>query len=128
MRAVGERAIVSIQNPIALPPRNELQPDLALLKPVSHRYRTHLPTATDILLLIEVADTTLAYDRDVKIPLYAVHGIEEVWLVDVRSAGLIVFRKPVGQTYGQVLTPSHSESISPVTLPDVMIRVVDLSS
>ena len=70
-RHVGDRAIVSTQNPVILPPDSEPQPDIALLKPSADRYRNALPTASDVLLIIEVADTTLDYDRTIKLPRYA---------------------------------------------------------
>ncbi len=67
-RQIGELAIVSVQNPIALPPHNEPQPDIALLKPRADDYESALPTADDVLLVVEIADTTLNYDRDAKLP------------------------------------------------------------
>src|SRR5262245_36077643 len=92
--AVGKHAIVSTRNPILLPPRSEPQPDIALLKPSADDYETRLPTARDILLLIEVADATIAYDRDVKIPLYAQHAVAEVWLFDIQARVATLYRRP----------------------------------
>ena len=76
--------VVWAQNPLSFPPASEPQPDLALLKPRSDDYLNSLPTADDVVLVIEGSDTTLAYDRDVKVPLYASQGIPECWLIDPR--------------------------------------------
>ena len=81
--AVGDHAIVWTQNPIALPPRDEPQPDICLLQPRADDYEGNLPLAAEVLLVIEVSDTTLAYDLDVKVPLYARHGIPDVWILSV---------------------------------------------
>jgi Uma2 family endonuclease len=125
-RLDDDRALVSYQNPITLPPKNEPQPDIALLKPATHRYKTTLPLASDVLLVVEVADTTLSYDRDVKIPIYAQNGIAEVWLFDVQTELLIVFRAPVSGVYTSVFTLQQTESIAPLLLSDVTISLVDL--
>jgi Uma2 family endonuclease len=80
-RLLGERVQVSVQNPIDLDERTQPQPDLVLLRPRDDYFSNAHPTATDILLLIEVAETSGDYDRQIKVPLYARHGIDEVWLV-----------------------------------------------
>jgi len=119
--AAETQTIVSTQNPIALPPQSEPQPDVALLSPRADDYRDNLPTAADVLLLIEVADTTLAYDRDIKIPIYARPGIPEVWLFDLHSRSLSVHRDPGPNGYQKVLMPGSNETVSPVLLPYVKI-------
>jgi len=124
-QAVGKLAIVSTQNPIALPAQNEPQPDIAILKPRDDDYEGQLPAAQDVLLLVEVADTTLAYDRDVKVPIYARHGIVEVWLVDVNTRQLFVHRDPTPNGYQQVFIPSHTEKLSLFALSDVVIDLGD---
>jgi Uma2 family endonuclease len=124
--AVGNDAIVSTQNPIALPPDNEPQPDIALLKPRSDDYEGRLPGATDALLVIEVADTTLAYDRDIKIPVYARHGIPEVWLFDLQGGSLFVHREPGPKGYQRVLTPKRNETASPLLLPNIKIDLAEV--
>ncbi|HEY0202947.1 MAG TPA: Uma2 family endonuclease [Acetobacteraceae bacterium] len=93
--AVGERALVSVQGPVRLPPRSEPQPDLALLRPPVDRYEAVLPGPADVFLLVEVSDSTLARDRDVKAPLYAAHGIPEYWLVDLEARHVLVHRDPL---------------------------------
>jgi len=124
--AVRQEAIVSTQNPIALPPQNEPQPDIALLEARADDYEKGLPTAADVLLIIEVADTTLAYDRDIKIPVYARHGISEVWLFDIQSGSLLVHRDPGPKGYQRILTPKKNETVSPLLLPSVKIDLAEV--
>jgi Uma2 family endonuclease len=121
-RAVGSRAIVATQNPIMLPPDSELQPDVALLKPRADYYESSLPGPADVFLIIEVADATLAYDRDVKIPLYAQHAIPEIWLVDVQSGSLSIYRDPSPRGFQQVLIAAHTDTVSPAMVPGPMAR------
>ena len=86
MSRLGGRAIVQVQNPVEFPEElSELQPDIALLRPRPDFYRAAHPRAADVLLLIEVADTTLRLDRRVKIPLYGRAGVLEAWLLDLTS-------------------------------------------
>ena len=125
-QCIGDQAIVSVQNPIALPPHNEPQPDLALLKPRADDYEGKLPSAEDILLVIEVADTTLAYDRDAKMPIYARHDIVETWLVDIQGQTVSIYQEPGKNGYRRILTPTRNESITPTQLPNVVIQLVDI--
>ena len=125
-QCIGDQAIVSVQNPIALPPHNEPQPDLALLKPRADDYEGKLPSAEDILLVIEVADTTLAYDRDAKMPIYARHDIVETWLVDIQGQTVSIYQEPGKNGYRRLLTPTRNESITPTQLPNVVIQLVDI--
>jgi len=125
-QSIGAQAIVSVQNPIALPPRNEPQPDVTLLKPRGDDYESGLPGAEDILLVIEVADTTVAYDRDVKMPIYARYGIIEAWLVDIQAGSLSIFLDPGEKGYRRLLSPTKTETITPSLLPNVSIRLRDL--
>jgi Uma2 family endonuclease len=97
--AVGDRAIVQIQGPLTLDEHTQLQPDLALLKPRSDYYRDAVPGAADVLLVVEVADTSLEKDRSVKLPLFAAHGVPEAWLVDVPDRLVGIYREPEGALY-----------------------------
>ena len=124
--AVGDLAIVSVQNPIALPPHNEPQPDIALLKPRADDYESALPTTDDILLVIEVADTTLNYDRDTKLPIYARHGIAEVWLVDITGQKLTVHREPGPKGYSRLLTTERRDTIAPLLCANAAIQLSEL--
>ncbi|MFC7738705.1 Uma2 family endonuclease [Roseomonas sp. GCM10028921] len=100
--AVGDRGIVSVQNPVRLDDRTEPEPDVAVLRPRDDEYRTATPTAEDVLLIVEVADTSLDYDRAVKQPLYASHGIPELWIVDLAGRLVEVCREPAGDGYASV--------------------------
>ena len=91
---VRGRAIVSTQNPIWLGPHSEPQPDFTLLRPRPDRYRTGLPRAEDVLLVIEIADASLRYDRDIKGPLYALADIPEYWIVNIPERTIEVHRQP----------------------------------
>ncbi|MCE2487883.1 MAG: Uma2 family endonuclease [Desulfurellaceae bacterium] len=84
-RAFARLALVSPQNPIRLSEHSEPQPDFAILRLRADFYRTSHPQPSDVLLVIEVADTSIRHDREVKIPLYARHGIPEVWLLDLHN-------------------------------------------
>ena len=92
--AVGARALIRVQSPVHLDGYNEPEPDIALVRPQARRYRERHPQPSDCLLLIEVAESTLRYDRDVKIALYSRHGIPDAWLIDTGSATLTVYRQP----------------------------------
>lgn len=118
---LGEKVFVSTQNPISLGNRSEPQPDLALLKPVENFYADRLPTATDILLLIEVADSSLVYDREIKIPLYAQHQIPEVWLINLTQNQLECYRDPQNNHYQNQSIFTPNQSLSPLAFPELII-------
>lgn len=124
--AVGNAAIVYPQNPIALPPDSEPQPDMALLRPKASGYGDALPGAADVLLLIEVADTTIEYDRTIKLQLYAEHGIPEVWLFDLRAGVVEVNLEPTNKGYRRLLERKNTDTISPSLLPDVRVMLADV--
>ncbi|MFO1349314.1 MAG: Uma2 family endonuclease [Gammaproteobacteria bacterium] len=119
------KAIVAVQNPILLGDKSEPQPDIALLRWRDDFYSVANPTPDDILLIIEIADTTARYDREVKVPLYARHGIPEVWLVDLRKRRLETYRKLNDGEYGEI-THHRSGSIAPLLLPQAGIDVAEL--
>jgi Uma2 family endonuclease len=121
----GRSAFVSVQNPVSLPPDSEPQPDIALLRS-EFRQRSDLPTATDVLLVIEVADTTVARDEAIKIPLYARHGIPEAWLFDLKNERAMVYRDPGPEGYRTVMSPARDAAISPATKPDLKIRLSEI--
>ena len=85
------RAIVRVQGSVRLSQWSEPEPDLVLLAPSADFYRSELASGTDALLVIEISDSTLRYDRDRKVPLYARHGVPEVWIVDVAGNALLVY-------------------------------------
>lgn len=123
--AVGELAVVSVQNPIELPPHSEPQPDLALLKPYMDKEdRAAIPN--DVLLVVEVADSTLAHDRGPKLRLYAKAGILEVWIADIEGQSIEVYRQPSASSYARKVIHRMGESVSPEALPQVRIQVSDV--
>jgi Uma2 family endonuclease len=120
------RGWVRCQNPVTLRPSSEPQPDLVLARLDPHGYRDHHPHASDILLLVEVAESSLEADRSKKIPLYARSRIPEVWLVNLIAGEVIVHRQPTGAWYGSIHTLPRGDSISPMAFPDVSVAVEDL--
>ena len=124
--AVAGRAIISPQNPIRLGAHSEPQPDIAVLRYRNDFYEASHPQPADVLLLIEVAETTIRYDREVKIPLYARHGIPEVWLIDLQQERVEIYLQPSSEGYRQILRPGKSERIALSLLPDVSILIADL--
>ncbi|MFD3005024.1 Uma2 family endonuclease [Thermus tengchongensis] len=97
----ARKALLQVQDPLRLSPENEPQPDLALLAYREDFYRDKVPEARDALLVVEVADTSLDYDLNVKVPLYARAGVPEVWVVDLARDRVHVFRRPAGEGYGE---------------------------
>lgn len=123
VRAVGDAAIVRVQNPIVLNERSEPQPDLALLRPKPAHYHDAHPEPNDILLVVEVADTSLAFDRKVKLPHYAAAGIPEAWLVDLEHDAIEVHREPTPLGYRDVQTLGRGELVRAALVPSVVIPV-----
>jgi len=114
-------AHVSVQRPLRLDAHNEPEPDLMLLKPRRDDYQSRHPGAADVLLLVEVSETSLAYDRGVKLPLYAKFGVPEVWIVDLKGAAVEVYREPQdGYALKERVT---SGLLAPIALPSVTIDV-----
>jgi len=114
--AAGDKAIVRVQGSIRLHHFLEPQPDLALLRPQPDFYASQLPGPADILLLIEVAESSLAYDRDVKARLYADAGVPEYWLVDLDHDVLLRHREPRSGAYQQVDQHRAGGMLAPAAL------------
>ncbi len=122
--ACGDRAVVSIQNSLRLNRFNEPQPDAALFRPRADNYRTGAPPGpADVLLVVEVADSTLRYDRTVKLPLYARAGIAEVWIVDLHRRVVDVHRAPAGDAYTTVETYGPDGAIALALAPDIRVAL-----
>lgn len=119
-------AIVWPQNPFVVLPDSEPEPDVALLEPRADHYRRALPEPGDVLLIVEVADATLCYDREVKLPLYAESGVREVWIVDVEHEVREAYRTPGRSGYGSIRRVERGERIAPEALPDAMLSVADI--
>lgn len=99
---LGDRAVVSPQNPVVIRPRSEPQPDLLVLRPRAVSYSRELPASQDVLLAVEVADTTVRFDRLVKARLYARAGIPEFWLCLAMDGAIEVYRGPGADAYASV--------------------------
>jgi Uma2 family endonuclease len=124
-RAAG-RAVVSPQNSLILSEVTEPQPDFSVLKWRSDDYMSATPTAADVLLVIEVADSSLRYDRDVKLRFYAESGVPEMWIVDARRRRLLVQRGPAGGSYRSSETLVGGDAAACTALPDLRVEVGDL--
>ncbi len=124
-RLVGDRAIVRVQNPIQLDDYSEPEPDISLLRPRDDFYATAHPLPGDVLLVVEVADTSIGYDREVKLPLYGSMGILEVWIVDLGRRCIDAYRAPIAGGYAERRTYQVDEKLRPAAL-DVEVAVTDL--
>jgi hypothetical protein len=125
VRQAGDRAIVRVQNPVRLGDLSEPEPDLVLARARADFYAAAHPTAADVLLLVEVSDSSHRYDETVKVPLYARYGIPEVWIVDLETDAIQVHRLPAGEAFGSVVSAHPQQTLSPAALPDVRIPVRD---
>jgi Uma2 family endonuclease len=96
-RRAGESVLIRCQNPLRLDDASEPEPDITILRGRADYYTTAHPGPADVLLVIEVADISLAYDLGTKVPLYARHGIPEVWVIDAATRRTQVFRQPVAR-------------------------------
>ena len=123
---LGQRAIVSVQNPIDLGPDSEPQPDLAVLRPRADFYGEAHPGPEDILMVIEVADTSADFDRTVKLPLYARAGIREAWVVDLGSESVEVHQGPAERGYQSVEALRRGQRLVPQAFPDLALAVADV--
>jgi Uma2 family endonuclease len=123
--AVGDRGIVSVGNPVRLTRRSEPQPDFAILKPRDD-YRKTLPRPEDTMLAVEVANTSLDFDRKVKLALYARNGIPEVWIVNLVAGEVEVYREPVGDSDTSCTRPDRSDSLTIEAIPGVLIPVAKI--
>lgn len=120
-----QRVLVRTQGPLQVPPHNEPLPDLLLLKPRPDRYRDALPRPADVLLVVEVSDSTLDRDRDVKIPLYGRQGISEAWLVNVHQKTVSIYRQPCPEGYRNLLELREGAAAAEC-LPDGAVPLAEL--
>ncbi len=122
-KLVPDEFIVSIQNPIRLSENDEPQPDIV----IARRVEDDEPfRPKDIILVIEVAETTYDYDRNVKVPRYADEGIPEVWLVNLPEEAIESFTNPINGVYTEVREYRIGEKIRPALLPSVAVDVSDM--
>ncbi len=117
------RAIVSVQNPIQLDEYSLPQPDVALWKPPSDEYYNRLAGPLEVLLVIEVADSSIRYDRKDKARLYGTAGIADYWIVNLSERRIEVYREPQPDGYRTTTRYAPGETISPLAFPDVALNV-----
>jgi Uma2 family endonuclease len=123
---LGDRAVVRGQYPIRLPGDSEPQPDIVLAQPDFERYRAAHPGPEDILLVVEISDTTLKDDRELKLPLYAQAGIPETWLMNLPDDRIEVYRDPAPEGYRSITLVPRDGAVTPLAFPDVTISCAEL--
>ena len=120
---LGSRAMVSIQNPVCLGKYSEPQPDIAIIKRSEREYITRHPGVSDVYLIIEFAESSIDFDHDVKLPIYAKAGIHEVWIVDLVSECVEIYQEPTSAGYKQMNTKKTSDTFSPSSFSDITVTV-----
>jgi Uma2 family endonuclease len=122
-RQVSQNITVSVQDPIRLDDYSEPQPDVALLRAREDFYAEGHPTPSDVLIVIEVADTSVEYDRDMKVPLYARAAVPEVWLVDLPEDSIEIYTEPQNGAYREFRKARRGETVGSRTIPDLTLSV-----
>ena len=125
-QALGAAAAISVQNPIRLDDHSEPEPDIALLRFREDDYATAHPGPADILVVMEVSDSTLDFDREVKSKRYAAAGIPEMWVMNLPGDCLDRLDQPGPAGYARHTVFRRGEKISPAALPDLELAVADL--
>jgi Uma2 family endonuclease len=120
-----DRAALWVQNPIIVDEENELMPDFSLIRLDVYR-AGEIPKADAVHLVVEVAQTSQAYDQEIKAPLYARGGIPEYWLIDTRKRMMLVHTEPSPRGYRQSRILNLSDIVSPQAFPDFQVKVADL--
>lgn len=123
---VGDQAIISPQNPVQLNEYTEPQPDIAVLRPRDDNYARAHPQANDVLLIIEVSDTSAGYDRTEKLPRYAAAQIGETWIVDVGQQVVEQYTHPVRGQYAHMHKNFPGEVVTSLTVPAIVLDVSDI--
>jgi len=116
---VGDQALVWVQTTVVLGKWTVPEPDLAILAPRKDFYSSRLPSAADILLAVEVSDSTLAFDLGRKALLYARAGIRELWVVDVNAREVHVHRGPAESGYAEVTVAAGEDTVRCLALPEI---------
>ena len=124
--AAGRRAVVQVQGAIRTSDLSQPQPDVALLVPRDDYYAEAHPGPSDVLLVIEVADTSVRFDRDVKLPAYGRAGVAETWVVDLHGGVVEVATGPSDQGYERRARVGRDASLAPTAFPDLRLTVADL--
>jgi Uma2 family endonuclease len=125
-RLFNGKLIVSTQDPIRLDDFSEPQPDIALLRWRDDFYRHAHPTPADVLLIIEVGDSTVESDRSYKIPLYAKAGVQEAWVVNLPDETIELYAEPTGSVYQTAKTFKRGEEVQAHTVVDLLVNAADI--
>jgi len=125
-RTVGDRATVRVRSPLELDGSSEPEPDICVVVPQAGHYAENHPRPTDVLLLVEMADTAVGFDNEVKGPLYASAGIIETWIVDSSAGVVVVARDPQRCGYMDNRRVGAGETVTPLMLPGAAVAVSDL--
>ena len=123
---LGDRGVVWVEDAVRLGDDSIVQPDVAILRPGLRQYRRRVPDAADVFLAVEVASTSLANDRRRKLPLYARHGVPEVWLVSLPEQRLELHRDPHGRRYRDITVLKAGDVAAPLCAPDIEVDVAEL--
>jgi len=123
IRILQSKALVVMQNPLRLGDFSEPVPDVLVLRPRNDAYRRSHPQPADVLLLIEVAETSLKYDREIKAPLYARYGVADYWLVNLPERCIEVYRNPQPSGYAKRRVAHPGETLQALLLPDLQLAV-----
>ena len=115
--------VVRVQGPVVVASDSELVPDLAIFRERPGGYVDSHPSPSDIVLLIEVSDSTLRYDREAKMALYGRSGVTESWILDLNQRRLEIYREPGEGGYRRILRPADDEAVSPLLIPDMSLSV-----
>jgi Uma2 family endonuclease len=126
VHAFSDVALVGPQNPVQLSGDSEPQPDLALVRRRPDFYDSALPGAEDVFLVVEVSDTTVAYDRRLKIPLYGRNGITEAWLIDLNDQTITIYRDPGPAGYNTSQVVRRGDQVTVAAFPDRVLAVSDI--
>jgi Uma2 family endonuclease len=124
--AISRSATVVSGGPVNLGEFSEPQPDLMLLKRRSDFYSSKLPEAADVLLLIEVSDSSLSFDQGIKLNLYARYGVSEYWVVDVEGKRIITYGECGTMGYARTLEFAAADIVTPKAFPDLKIAVGEI--
>ncbi|HEX3126981.1 MAG TPA: Uma2 family endonuclease [Thermoanaerobaculia bacterium] len=125
-RALADRVLLGIQDPIEVDDYSEPEPDISILHPRADDYSSSHPSPKEIFLVIEVADSSARFDRLKKIPVYARNGILEAWLVDLTTDRVEMYREPSAMGYRQVQQLRAGDRISPLAFPDLVLEVGEI--
>jgi len=120
------KLVVWSQNPIVLNDFSEPQPDVCLLKRRDDFYRSESATAADVLIAMEISDSTVKYDRDIKFPRYAENGIQESWLIDLENDRVEIHTQPTAQGYRLVKILHRGDTAESTIFDEIKIAVNDI--